>query len=90
MKLAAIGGDGIGPEVVAVAADVLSAAAARHGIDLTLDRWDLGADRYLRDGVAITDEERDRLIRDYDAALLGALGDARVPDLAHIRDFVLG
>ena len=90
MKLAAIGGDGIGPEVVAVAADVLSAAADRHAIDLTLDWWDLGADRYLRDGVAITDDERDRLIRDYDAGILGALGDARVPDHAHIRDILLG
>ena len=89
-RLAVIGGDGIGPEVVAVAADVLSATAGRHGIDLTLDWWDLGADRYLRDGIAITDRERDRLVRDYDAALLGALGDPRVPDSAHIRDILLG
>ena len=69
---------------------MLSAAAHRHGIDLTLDWWDLGADRYLREGIAITDEERDRLVRDYDAALLGALGDPRVPDNAHIRDILLG
>ncbi len=89
-RLAVIGGDGIGPEVTAVAADVLTAAAHRHGLDLTLDRWDLSADRYLRDGVAITGEERDRLVQDYDAALLGALGDPRVPDHAHIRDILLG
>ena len=89
-RVAVIGGDGIGPEVIAVAADVLAAAAHRHGLDLALDRWDLSADRYLRDGVSITDEERDRLVRDYDAALLGALGDPRVPDHAHIRDILLG
>ena len=89
-RLAVIGGDGIGPEVVTVAAEVFSAAADRHGLDLTLDWWDLSADRYLRDGITITDEERDRLVGDYDAALLGALGDPRVPDNAHTRDILLG
>lgn len=89
-RVAVIGGDGIGPEVIAVAADVLAEAARRHGLDIALDRWDLGADRYLRHGVGITPEERDRLVRDYDAALLGALGDPRVPDHAHIREILLG
>ena len=89
-RLAVIGGDGIGPEVIAVAADVLAAAAHRRGLDLALDWWDLSADRYLRDGVTITGDERDRLVRDYDAALLGALGDPRVPDNAHTRDILLG
>ena len=89
-RIALIGGDGIGPEVVSVAAMVLSAAAEKHGHSVTLDLWDLSADRYLRDGVTITDEERDRLVGEYDAALLGALGDPRVPDNAHTRDILLG
>ena len=89
-RIALIGGDGIGPEVIGVAEIVLAAAAARHGLQVTLDHWDLGADRYLRDGVTITGEERDRLTGEYDAALLGALGDPRVPDNAHARDILLG
>ncbi len=89
-RIALIGGDGIGPEVIEVAEMVLSSAAARHGLQVTLDRWDLSADRYLRDGVTITEEERDRLIGEYDVALLGALGDPRVPDNAHARDILLG
>ena len=89
-RVALIGGDGIGPEVIGAATEVLSAAAAKHGLDFTLDHWDLGADRFLRDGVTITDEERDRLIDEYDAALLGALGDPRVPGNEHTRDILLG
>ena len=89
-RLALIGGDGIGPDVIAVAAEVLAAVAHRHGLDIAMDRWDLGADRYLREGVTITDAEKERLVRDYDAALLGALGDPRVPDHAHARDILLG
>ena len=89
-RVAVIGGDGIGPEVVNAATAVLEAAAARHRVALTLEHWDLGADRFLRDGVTITSEERDRLVGDYDAALLGALGDPRVPDNVHARDILLG
>ena len=89
-RVAVVAGDGIGPEVVGAATTVLAAAAELHGVALTLHPWDLGADRYLRDGVAISDEERDRLIGDYDAALFGALGDPRVPDNAHTRDILLG
>ncbi len=90
MNVAVIGGDGIGPEVMEVAAAVLEAVAARYRIPLVLDRWNLGAERYLDEGVAITDAERDRLVADYDAALLGALGDARVPDNRHAREILLG
>ncbi len=57
---------------------------------MELDSWDLGADRYLREGVTITPAEMRRLTSSYDAALLGALGDPRVPDNAHARDILLG
>ena len=89
-RIALIPGDGIGPEVVRAADGVMRAAAEKHGLDLTLDEWDLGADRYLRDGTTLTPEDRDRLVGDYDAALLGALGDPRVPDNVHAHDILLG
>ncbi len=89
-RVALIGGDGIGPEVVAAAVPVLKAAAAKHGLPLILDDWDLGAERYLRDGTTLPTQERDRLVGDYDAALLGAVGDPRVPSNVHARDILLG
>ncbi len=76
--------------MITAAAEVMSAADRKHGLSLLMDSMDLGADRYLAEGVTITTAERDRLINDYDAALLGALGDPRVPDNAHARDILLG
>ena len=89
-RIALIPGDGIGPEVVCAAQEVMRAAAQKHGLDVTLDELGLGAERYLRDGTTLTPEDRDRLVGDYDAALLGALGDPRVPDNVHARDILLG
>ncbi len=89
-RVAVIPGDGIGLEVTREAVRCLRTAADRHGAAIDFVDWDLGADRYLRDGVAISDEEFQRLASNYDAILLGALGDPRVPDNAHIRDILLG
>lgn len=55
--------------------------------------WDvlpLGAERYLEEGTSLTDEEFRSLEEDYDAILLGALGDPRVPGNEHARDILLG
>ncbi len=89
-KLAVVGGDGIGPEVTEAAVLVLEAAAVRFGVALSMDRWDLGAERFLREGVTITDREMDRLTSEHALALLGALGDPRVPGNEHARDILLG
>lgn len=66
MKLAVIGGDGIGPEVVAEALKVLH--AVRDDIETT--EYDLGACRYLRNGELLTDDDLASL-REHDAILLG-------------------
>ncbi len=89
-RVAVIPGDGIGVEVTREAVLCFQAAADLHGTAADFVHWDLGADRYLRDGVSITDDEFRRLTDNYDAILLGALGDPRVPDNAHIRDILLG
>jgi 3-isopropylmalate dehydrogenase len=47
-----IGGDGIGPEVVAEALKVVRAA----GVELDTTFFDLGGSRYLRDGEVLSDE----------------------------------
>ena len=89
-RIALIPGDGIGREVVAEARKVLTWCMDAGGLELELDEWDLGADRYLREGVTITDEEFARLGTEYDAVLLGALGDPRVPGNEHAKDILLG
>jgi 3-isopropylmalate dehydrogenase len=89
-RIALIPGDGIGPEVVGEARRVFEAVAAAAGVDHQLDEWDLGADRYLREGVTITEDEFRRLGEEYDAILLGALGDPRVPGNEHARDVLQG
>ena len=89
-RIAIIPGDGIGSEVIREAVRVLEVVAARHPVPLELTHWDLGADRYLRDGVTITDEEFRALADEHDAILLGALGDPRVPGNEHARDILLG
>lgn len=72
MKLAVIPGDGIGTEVVAEAVKVLDAVVP--GIEKT--EYDFGADRYLRTGELLTDDDVAAL-RGHDAILLGAIGDPR-------------
>jgi 3-isopropylmalate dehydrogenase len=73
-RIAVIGGDGIGPEVTAEAIKVLRAA----GVDLDTVDYDLGGQRYLRDGEILSDATLDEL-RGFDAILLGAVGTPEVP-----------
>lgn len=89
-KIAVIPGDGIGVEVTREAVKVLRCAADPAALDLELETWTPGADRYLATGETITDEEMGRLQSEYDAILLGALGDPRVPDSVHAREILLG
>ena len=69
MKLAVIGGDGIGPEVTAEALKVLRAVRT----DIEVTDYDLGARRYLRNGELLTEDDLASL-REHDAILLGAIG----------------
>jgi 3-isopropylmalate dehydrogenase len=73
-RIAVIGGDGIGPEVTAEALKVLRAA----GVAIDATEFDLGGQRYLRDGEILSDATLDEL-RGFDAILLGAVGTPEVP-----------
>ncbi len=89
-KIALLGGDGIGPEVVREARLLLELYRDRR--ELPIDLWDLdlGADRYLRDGTTFPPELRIAIQRECAAVLLGALGDPRVPGMEHARDIIFG
>src|SRR5216117_2019826 len=73
-RIGVIGGDGIGPEVVAEALKVARAA----GADLDTVDYDLGGARYLRTGEVLPDSALQEL-RGFDAILLGAVGTPEVP-----------
>jgi 3-isopropylmalate dehydrogenase len=87
-RLLLIPGDGIGPEVMTEAKSLLSAISKKYHIDFSLDEVDWGAERWLREGVGIPWELK--LIPErFDAILFGALGDPRIPDMAHGRAILL-
>jgi 3-isopropylmalate dehydrogenase len=89
-RVATIPGDGIGPEVTAAALEVLARAERRFGFTLDVEPLPYGADHYLATGETLPDRAFEHLRNDVQAILLGAVGDARVPDNRHARDILLG
>ena len=89
-RIAIIPGDSIGIEVTAEAVKVLGTAGARHSVPLQLTALDWGAEKYLREGVSLPAGALEMLQRDFDAILIGALGDPRVPSNQHAVDILLG
>ncbi len=72
-KIAVIAGDGIGKEVIPEAIKVIEAA----GVTFDYTNFDLGGERYLRDGTILDDATITEL-KKYDAILLGAIGHPEV------------
>ncbi len=73
LKLAIVGGDGTGPEVVAEGLKVLDAVGQDLGFQYASKPFDFGAERFLATGQTLTDGDLDDL-RQYDAIYLGAVG----------------
>lgn len=79
-KIAAIGGDGIGVEVVDACLEVLDALAQRDGsFAFDVENFDWSTDRYKRTGAFMPADGADQL-RAFDAILFGAVGAPDVPD----------
>jgi len=89
-RIAVIPGDGIGNEVIAEGLRVLDYLQTRHQLDLAIEHFDLGAERYLRDGTTMPPELMERFRTEFAAIYLGALGDPRVPSNVHAKDILLG
>jgi tartrate dehydrogenase/decarboxylase/D-malate dehydrogenase len=79
-RIAAIGGDGIGPEVIAAGLQALEVCAERDG-GFTLDvrSFDWGSDYYRKHGVMMPADGADQL-RAFDAIYFGAVGAPDIPD----------
>jgi len=78
INLGVIGGDGIGPEVTALALEALQLATRGSGVEFVTKEYDLGARRYNATGETLTDADLESLAK-HDAILLGAIGDPSVP-----------
>nr|WP_218868670.1 3-isopropylmalate dehydrogenase [Pseudoclavibacter chungangensis] len=72
LDLAIIAGDGIGPEVIGEAVQVLEAALP-DGVELVTTEYPFGAGHYLETGEVLDDSSLEALAK-HDAILLGAVG----------------
>ena len=77
-RIAVLGGDGIGPEVVAEGLKVLDRLEELEGFTTERVDYDLGGRRYLDTGEVLDDETLEEL-RGFDAIYLGAVGTPDVP-----------
>src|SRR6478736_3774533 len=71
--VAELPGDGVGPEVTAVARDLVDTVAARRGFAVDWRTCPLGAKHYHQPEAVLAE------LRTVDAVLLGAVGDPSVP-----------
>ena len=78
IKLGVIGGDGIGPEVVAEGLKVLDKIGTQIGVSFERYNFDLGAGLWHRTGEVLPESVMTDLAK-CDVILLGAIGDPSVP-----------
>jgi 3-isopropylmalate dehydrogenase len=102
-RIAVIPGDGIGKEVTPEAIKAIRAVVrgsevrgaetirqASAGRQLEFVEFDWGADKFLREGIALPAGAVEMLSTEFDAILFGAMGDPRVPSNQHAADILLG
>jgi 3-isopropylmalate dehydrogenase len=85
-KIAVLAGDGIGQEVIPQAVKVVRATGAA----VEFHEFDWGASRYLADGVTVPPDGFAMLGREFEAIMVGAFGDPRVPTNIHAKEILLG
>lgn len=76
-RIAALPGDGTGPEVLAEGMKVIQAAAAKFGFGVSFDTFHWGGEHYLKTGEVLPPDAMEILKR-YDAIYLGAIGSPKV------------
>lgn len=90
IRVAVVPGDGIGVDVTAEAVRVLERVAAASDRKVRLTHFEWGADHFLKTGITLPENALADLQDNYDAILLGAMGDPRVPDNRHAAEILLG
>ena len=85
MRIAVIGGDGTGPEVVSEGLKVLKAVAGKAGFEYSLKSFDISGERYLSRGgeanrqtIPVIEDSEIAELRSFDAIYLGAVGHPKI------------
>lgn len=85
LRIAVIGGDGTGPEVVAEGLKVLEAVSKKVGFEYTTQNFNISGDRYLAAGgdparqtIPVIHDDEIAQLRSFDAIYLGAVGHPKI------------
>ena len=89
-RIAVIPGDGIGPEVIREGVQVLEQLRKPHGVEIELQNFDWGAEKFLKEGIGLPEGALQMLNEEFQAILAGAFGDPRVPSNQHAEEILLG
>ncbi len=88
-KIAVIGGDGIGPEVLAEGVKILKAVAELDkSFEFEFTNYPWGCDYYCQEGRMMAEDGIEQLMK-HDAIFLGAVGRPDVPDHISLWDLLL-
>src|SRR5688572_15750870 len=87
-RIAVIGGDGIGPEVIDQAIRVADASLRKHGGNVEWNRLPWSSAYYKQTGQMMPPDGWD-VLRRHDAILLGAIGHPDVPDHITLHGLLL-
>ncbi len=87
-RIAVIGGDGIGPEVIDQAIRVVDAAGKRHAATFDWNRLPWGSELYKKSGHILPADGWDTL-KKHDAIFFGAVGSPDVPDTIPVHQLLL-
>ena len=87
-RIAVIGGDGIGPEVIDQAIRAVDAAGKKHGASFEWNRLPWGSALYKKAGHILPPDGFDTL-KKHDAILFGAVGDPEIPDTIPVHQLLL-
>ncbi len=88
-RIAVIPGDGIGIDVTRESMRVLQRVNNVFSAGLEFVEFDWGAEKYLKEGLALPSGAFEMFRKDFDAILFGAVGDPRVPDQRHAAEILL-
>jgi 3-isopropylmalate dehydrogenase len=88
-RIAVIPGDGIGIDVTRESMRVLQRINNVFSTGLEFVEFDWGAEKYLKEGIALPAGAFEMFRKDFDAILFGAVGDPRVPEQRHAAEILL-
>jgi 3-isopropylmalate dehydrogenase len=88
-RIAVIPGDGIGIDVTRESMRVLRRVNEVFSAGLEFVEFDWGAEKYLREGIALPAGAFEMFRKEFNAILFGAVGDPRVPDQKHAAEILL-